>query len=62
MSIKTEGKMDLDKYRCDVCGFIYDPFKTPGGEKTSSSLAFKDLPGDWTCPVCGASERHFEKE
>lgn len=41
------------KYRCKMCGYIYDDAK--------EKVKFEDLPGDWTCPVCGAPKSLFEK-
>ncbi len=41
------------KYRCTVCGYIYDEEKE--GKK------FEDLPDDWTCPLCGVGKEMFEK-
>ena len=46
---KSEGK----KYRCQLCGFVYDDAK----EKTK----FEDLPDDWVCPLCGVSKSAFEE-
>ena len=41
------------KYRCTVCGYIYDEEKE--GKK------FEDLPDDLTCPLCGVGKEMFEK-
>lgn len=41
------------KYRCTLCGFIYD--------ETKEKVKFKDLPDDWKCPLCGATKDMFEK-
>ncbi len=51
----------MDKYRCTVCNYIYDPGKGDpvGGIKPGTS--FQDLPDDWVCPVCGAGKDSFEK-
>ncbi len=56
---KKEEKMD--KYRCTVCGYIYDPEEgdIDGGIKPGTS--FEDIPEDWVCPVCGVSKDDFEK-
>ena len=40
------------KYICKVCGYIYDDSK--------EKVPFKDLPGNWTCPLCGAPKSMFE--
>lgn len=39
-------------YKCDVCDYLYDEEK----EETK----WENLPGDWVCPVCGASRSHFK--
>lgn len=51
----------MDKYRCTVCGYIYDPEKgdIDGGIKPGTP--FEDIPEDWVCPVCGVSKDDFEK-
>ncbi|NMA50540.1 MAG: rubredoxin [Mollicutes bacterium] len=40
------------KYRCTLCGYIYDNEK--------EEIAFNDLPEDWLCPLCGAPKSEFE--
>ena len=41
------------KYKCKVCGYIYDPAENNGVE-------FKDLPEDWVCPLCCVGKDNFE--
>lgn len=41
------------KYKCTVCGYIYDEEK--------EGVKFEDLPADWTCPLCGVGKDLFEK-
>lgn len=43
----------MAKYRCTVCGYVYD--------EESEGTAFEDLPSDWNCPVCNAPKEAFEK-
>jgi rubredoxin len=51
---------EMIKYRCTVCGYIYDP--EAGDPPTAKpGTAFGDLPDDWVCPVCGAPKDMFEK-
>lgn len=40
------------KYKCIICGHIYDEAK--------EKVAFKDLPEDWTCPICGVGKEQFK--
>ncbi|MCM8782268.1 MAG: rubredoxin [Candidatus Omnitrophica bacterium] len=51
----------MDRYRCTVCGYIYDPqIGDPySGVKTGTS--FENLPDNWVCPECGVGKDLFEK-
>ncbi|MFX1509395.1 MAG: rubredoxin [Promethearchaeota archaeon] len=48
------------KYRCEVCGWIYDPEKGDPEHGIAPGTAFADIPEDWACPVCGASKSQFK--
>ena len=50
----------MQKYRCLLCGYIYDPEKGDPGAGMEPGTAFEDLPDDWECPECGASKDEFE--
>ncbi len=58
---KKVEAMKAPKYKCTVCGYIYDPElgDPDGGIKPGAS--FEELPEDWTCPVCGAAKSEFER-
>lgn len=43
----------MKKYRCVLCGYIYDDAK--------ESVKFEDLPDTWVCPLCGATKDQFEE-
>lgn len=43
----------MKKYRCTICGYIYDD--------TKNEVKFEDLPDDWKCPLCGAPKSLFEE-
>ncbi|MFA4645832.1 rubredoxin [Pyrococcus kukulkanii] len=51
----------MAKWRCKICGYIYD--EDEGGEENgiASGTKFEDLPRDWLCPLCGAPKDEFEK-
>jgi len=49
------------KWRCMVCGYIYDEEQGAPESEVAPGTLFKKLPDDWTCPVCGASKELFEK-
>ena len=52
----------MDRYVCSVCGYVYDPSEGDPDNGIEPGTKFKDLPDDWTCPVCGAEKDQFEKE
>ena len=52
----------MDKYVCDVCGFVYDPAHGDPANGIAAGTAFEDLPEDWVCPECGVGKDSFSKE
>jgi len=51
----------MDKYRCTVCGYIYDPQKGDPDNGINPGTAFEALPAEWVCPECGVGKDMFEK-
>jgi flavin reductase (DIM6/NTAB) family NADH-FMN oxidoreductase RutF/rubredoxin len=51
----------LPKYKCNICGYIYDPELGDPDSGIKPGTAFEKLPDDWVCPVCGANKSEFEK-
>jgi rubredoxin len=51
---KERKEIDMKKYVCTVCGYVYDPEENDG-------IAFEDLPEDWVCPLCGVGKDMFEE-
>lgn len=51
----------MDKYRCTVCGYIYDPAIGDPSQGINPAAAFEDLPDTWVCPECGVGKELFEK-
>ena len=50
----------MNKYKCLVCGWIYDPdIGDPDGGIAPGTL-FEKIPDDWQCPICGAAKNEFE--
>lgn len=47
------------KYRCTVCGYIYD--LEVGDTRIKPGTEFSDLPDGWVCPQCGVGKDMFEK-
>lgn len=50
----------MKKYRCTVCGYVYDPTLGDSEGRILPGTPFENLPDDWVCPVCGASKDLFE--
>ncbi|MCL5985669.1 MAG: rubredoxin [Actinobacteria bacterium] len=56
------AKTGMQRYKCSVCGYVYDPEKGDPDSGVKPGTPFEELPDDWVCPVCGASKDQFEKE
>jgi rubredoxin len=52
----------MDKYVCDLCGYVYDPAQGDPDNGVDLGTSFDDLPDDWECPICGAGKEDFSKE
>jgi len=49
----SSGGSQAARWRCTVCGYIYDPAQNEG-------IPFESLPSTWKCP-CGAPKSKFVK-
>ena len=47
-------------YQCQSCMYEYKPKVGDDFYPVSAGTAFKDLPGDWQCPTCGAPKGQFK--
>jgi len=52
---------EMIKYKCSVCGYIYDQEKGDPDGGIKAGTPFEKIPNDWVCPVCGASKDMFER-
>ena len=52
----------MKKYVCGVCGYVYDPEQGDPDGGIKAGTAFKDIPEDWCCPVCGVGKDEFSPE
>lgn len=55
-----QGENKMKKYKCKVCGYIYDPEVGEARTKTDPGVSFEDLPDEWHCPKCGAGKIRFQ--
>ena len=47
------------RYRCNVCGYVYDPSLGDPDFGVKPGTPFEGLPDGWKCPVCGAMKTRF---
>ncbi|MBE0638294.1 MAG: flavin reductase [Bacteroidales bacterium] len=47
------------RYKCIVCGYVYDPEAGDPPDGIDPGTAFEDIPDNWTCPICGVSKADF---
>ena len=58
---KKEEAPKMAKYKCLVCGWIYDPEIGDPDGGIAPGTPFEKIPDNWQCPMCGASKSEFEK-
>ena len=56
----SEGAITMKKYKCIMCGYVYDPAAGDPENGVQAGTAFEDVPDDWVCPDCGAGKDQFE--
>lgn len=50
----------MQKYKCIVCGFVYDPEEGDPDSGIAPGTPFEEIPDSWICPVCGVRKADFE--
>lgn len=53
--------MDMGKYLCDVCGYVYDPEVGDPDNGVAPGTPFEELPEDWVCPLCRLGKEVFSR-
>jgi rubredoxin len=51
----------MQKWVCDVCGYIYDPAVGDPANGVPAGTSFENIPDDWVCPECGVGKDQFSK-
>jgi flavin reductase (DIM6/NTAB) family NADH-FMN oxidoreductase RutF/rubredoxin len=59
---KERSDVRMQKYVCQVCGYVYDPAAGDPDNGVEAGTAFEDLPDGWVCPLCGVGKDQFEPE
>ncbi|HOX34636.1 MAG TPA: rubredoxin [Methanoregulaceae archaeon] len=54
-------EFSMATYMCMICGHIYDPSAGEPVQGIKAGTAFDQLADTWSCPVCSAEKRLFQK-
>ena len=49
----------MKKYKCSVCGYVYDPEKGDPSQGIYPGTPFEELPASWKCPKCKMPKGKF---
>ena len=49
----------MNRYKCTVCGHVYDPAEGDPDSGIAPGTAFEDIPCDWVCPICGVGKEDY---
>ena len=55
------GGGNMAKWKCIVCGYIYDEETGDPDSGINPGTKFEEIPDDWVCPLCGAPKDMFER-
>jgi rubredoxin len=50
----------MKKFRCRVCGYIYDEAIGDASLGIAPGTLFEELPKKWVCPACQANKSYFD--
>lgn len=60
-SVETKKEeASMKKYKCAICGYVYDPAKGDPDSGIKPGTPFENIPADWKCPVCGVTKDNFD--
>ena len=49
----------LRRWRCQICGWIYDEERGDSAAGLAPGTRWRDVPDDWVCPDCSAAKVDF---
>jgi len=52
----------MARWKCLICGYIYDPAVGDSEHGIKPGTPFEALPENWTCPLCGAPKDQFVRK
>lgn len=50
----------MQKWKCTICGYVYDPAAGDPENGVAPGTSFEDVPNDWVCPQCAVGKEVFE--
>ncbi len=50
----------MRKWKCIVCGFIYEEAAGLPEDGIAPGTSWDDIPESWNCPTCGVAKSDFE--
>ena len=59
--IRPFGGNDMAKYKCMMCGYVYDEAKGDPDNGIPAGTKWEDLPASYACPVCASPKGQFKK-
>ena len=62
MRATKKEPLDVKKYVCSVCGYVYDPAKGDPANGAPAGTPFEKLPATWVCPECGVGKDEFSPQ
>lgn len=51
----------MAKYKCMMCGYVYDEAKGDPDNGIPAGTKWEDLPAGYACPVCASPKGQFKK-
>ncbi|HWR00947.1 MAG TPA: rubredoxin [Chlorobaculum sp.] len=51
----------MAKWKCTICGYIYDSEIGDPEEGVAAGTPFEAIPDTWICPVCGVGKEDFQE-
>lgn len=54
--------LNMKKYVCLVCGYVYDEEKGDVDNGIAPGTKWSDVPEDFVCPLCGVGKEEFDEQ
>ncbi len=52
----------MAKWKCTICGFIYDSEYGDPENSIAADTSFEKLPDDWKCPFCSPPKSFIQED